>query len=107
MGDEIGGHHVSGHIHTTAQVQKIETTENNKRITFQVCSATACLHCTSLHIRVSADGTVLMQKSNPVSLCTQGCTASCCLVLEQLWRLCAAGTQAMDEVYFGQGFYCC
>ncbi len=48
MGDEIGGHHVSGHVHTTAKVQKIEVTENNKRITFQVCSASACLHCTSL-----------------------------------------------------------
>lgn len=36
VGDEIGGHHVSGHVHTTAQVQKIEITENNKRITFQV-----------------------------------------------------------------------
>jgi hypothetical protein len=48
VGDEIGGHHVSGHVHTTAQLQKIEVTENNKRITFQVCSASACLHCTSL-----------------------------------------------------------
>lgn len=36
MGDEIGGHHVSGHVHTVAHVQKIEETENNKRITFQV-----------------------------------------------------------------------
>lgn len=36
MGDEIGGHNVSGHVHTTAQIQQIEDTENNKRITFQV-----------------------------------------------------------------------
>ena len=66
VGDEIGGHHVSGHVHTTAQVQKIEITENNKRITFQVCSACACLHAhPCLPIRISADGTVLIQKSNP------------------------------------------
>lgn len=37
MGDEIGGHHVSGHVHTTGKVTQIEDTENNKRITFQVC----------------------------------------------------------------------
>lgn len=36
MGDEIGGHNVSGHVHTTAQVKQIEDTENNKRILFQV-----------------------------------------------------------------------
>ena len=36
MGDEIGGHNVSGHVHTTAHIQQIENTENNKRITFQV-----------------------------------------------------------------------
>lgn len=36
MGDEIGGHHVSGHVHTTAQVKQIEDTVNNKCITFQV-----------------------------------------------------------------------
>ncbi|KAL3147131.1 hypothetical protein ABBQ38_015087 [Trebouxia sp. C0009 RCD-2024] len=36
MGDEIGGHHVSGHVHTTAQVRQIEETENNRRLTFQV-----------------------------------------------------------------------
>ncbi|KAL3134635.1 hypothetical protein ABBQ32_007646 [Trebouxia sp. C0010 RCD-2024] len=36
MGDEIGGHHVSGHVHTTAQVRQIEDTENNRRLTFQV-----------------------------------------------------------------------
>ena len=36
MGDEIGGHQVSGHVHTTAEVKQIEDTENNRRLTFQV-----------------------------------------------------------------------
>jgi len=35
MGDEIGGHNVSGHIHTTASVSRIEESPNNRRITFQ------------------------------------------------------------------------
>lgn len=39
MGDEIGGHQVSGHVHTTAQVKQIEDTENNRRLTFQVTCA--------------------------------------------------------------------
>lgn len=41
MGDEIGGHQVSGHVHTTAQVKHIEDTENNRRLTFQVSSGSA------------------------------------------------------------------
>jgi len=36
VGDEIGGHNVSGHVHTTAEVIGIEETENNKQITFKV-----------------------------------------------------------------------
>ena len=39
MGDEIGGHHVSGHVHTTAQIRQIQDTENNRRLTFQVRGA--------------------------------------------------------------------
>jgi riboflavin synthase len=35
MGDEIGGHNVSGHIHTTASVSRVEESPNNRRITFQ------------------------------------------------------------------------
>lgn len=38
VGDEIGGHNVSGHVHTTATVSSVEDTENNKRVTFQVMS---------------------------------------------------------------------
>ena len=41
MGDEIGGHPVSGHVHTTAQVKQIEDTENNRRLTFQVSCGSA------------------------------------------------------------------
>ena len=36
MGDEIGGHHVSGHVHTTATVTSIQQTDNNRQITMHV-----------------------------------------------------------------------
>eukprot|EP00891_Asterochloris_glomerata_P004819 jgi/Astpho2/4819/e_gw1.00068.19.1_t len=36
MGDEIGGHHVSGHVHTTATITSIKQTNNNRQITMQV-----------------------------------------------------------------------
>lgn len=36
MGDEIGGHNVSGHVHTTADVTEVLDTENNRRLTFSV-----------------------------------------------------------------------
>ena len=36
FGDEIGGHLLSGHIHTTVSVVKIEKPENNCIITFEV-----------------------------------------------------------------------
>jgi riboflavin synthase len=36
VGDEIGGHNVSGHVHCTATVANIEDTENNWRVTFQL-----------------------------------------------------------------------
>lgn len=36
VGDEIGGHNVSGHVHTTAEIIKIENTENNVRMSFQL-----------------------------------------------------------------------
>ena len=36
MGDEIGGHPMSGHVSTMADIIKIEESENNKAMTFQV-----------------------------------------------------------------------
>lgn len=37
MGDEIGGHHVSGHVHTTALLREADQSDpNNRRLTFQV-----------------------------------------------------------------------
>ncbi len=36
VGDEIGGHNVSGHVCATAEVAAIEDSENNRRITFKV-----------------------------------------------------------------------
>ncbi len=36
IGDEIGGHLLSGHIHTTARVVAIDTPENNRTLTFEV-----------------------------------------------------------------------
>ncbi|MBI5369808.1 riboflavin synthase subunit alpha [Candidatus Uhrbacteria bacterium] len=35
MGDEIGGHVVSGHISTTAQIVAIDDHENNRAVTFK------------------------------------------------------------------------
>ncbi len=35
-GDEIGGHQMSGHIHCTAEVIEIETSENNRRVRIRV-----------------------------------------------------------------------
>ncbi|MAA64406.1 MAG: riboflavin synthase [Alteromonadaceae bacterium] len=39
IGDEIGGHLLSGHIHTTAEVVKIERPENNCTLYFKVPQA--------------------------------------------------------------------
>ncbi|PSC76357.1 riboflavin synthase subunit alpha [Micractinium conductrix] len=36
VGDEIGGHTVSGHVHTTARIVKVEDTENNRRLVFEL-----------------------------------------------------------------------
>lgn len=36
IGDEIGGHLLSGHIHTQARLRTIETPANNYRMTFEV-----------------------------------------------------------------------
>jgi riboflavin synthase len=36
FGEEIGGHQMSGHIHCTAQVIEVETSENNRRVRFQL-----------------------------------------------------------------------
>jgi len=34
FGEEVGGHIVSGHVHTTALVSEIEETENNRKVTY-------------------------------------------------------------------------
>lgn len=36
VGDEIGGHVLSGHVMTTATIVKVDDTENNRAVTFQV-----------------------------------------------------------------------
>lgn len=36
VGDEIGGHTVSGHVHSTAKIVKVTDTENNRRLEFEV-----------------------------------------------------------------------
>lgn len=36
LGDEIGGHNVSGHVHCTATITKIEESPNNRKIVFTV-----------------------------------------------------------------------
>jgi riboflavin synthase len=40
MGDEIGGHTVSGHVHTTAQIAAVEVSENNRRLVFRLSDPT-------------------------------------------------------------------
>jgi riboflavin synthase len=39
MGDEIGGHTVSGHVHTTAIIRAIEKQADNVRMVFQLADA--------------------------------------------------------------------
>lgn len=39
VGDEIGGHTVSGHVHTTARVACVTDTENNRRLEFELRDA--------------------------------------------------------------------
>jgi riboflavin synthase len=39
VGDEIGGHRVSGHITGTAEIMKVETPPNNRILTFRVPAA--------------------------------------------------------------------
>jgi len=36
VGDEIGGHHVSGHVHTTAELSEVQQTQDNRRLSFRV-----------------------------------------------------------------------
>ncbi|GAX78976.1 hypothetical protein CEUSTIGMA_g6416.t1 [Chlamydomonas eustigma] len=36
VGDEIGGHNVSGHVHVTGEVQSVEDTANNRKLVFHV-----------------------------------------------------------------------
>lgn len=36
VGDEIGGHNVSGHVCATATLARVEDSENNRRLTFSV-----------------------------------------------------------------------
>ncbi len=36
IGDEIGGHLLSGHVHCTATLESVETPENNRRLVFSV-----------------------------------------------------------------------
>lgn len=36
VGDEVGGHNVSGHVHTTVIVLRVEDTPNNRKLVFKV-----------------------------------------------------------------------
>jgi riboflavin synthase len=38
VGDEIGGHNVSGHVHSTATITSIQRTENNVRMAFALAA---------------------------------------------------------------------
>jgi riboflavin synthase len=39
VGDEIGGHTVSGHVHTTAAVERVDDSPNNRRVQFKLADA--------------------------------------------------------------------
>lgn len=49
MGDEVGGHHVSGHVHTTAMLRNMDQSDpNNLKLTFQVhITSRCCFHAPS------------------------------------------------------------
>uniref|UniRef100_A0A383VR57 Lumazine-binding domain-containing protein n=1 Tax=Tetradesmus obliquus TaxID=3088 RepID=A0A383VR57_TETOB len=36
VGDEIGGHNLSGHVHCTASIIQVEDTANNRRLSFRL-----------------------------------------------------------------------
>lgn len=54
VGDEIGGHTVSGHVHTTARIVDVQDSENNKRVVFEVGG-----NAGGWHVLVSAGQLVL------------------------------------------------
>jgi riboflavin synthase len=39
VGDEIGGHTVSGHVHTTARIKEVEDAPNNRKVVFELADA--------------------------------------------------------------------
>jgi riboflavin synthase alpha subunit len=39
VGDEIGGHNVSGHVHTTARIALVQDSPNNRRLVFELADA--------------------------------------------------------------------
>lgn len=47
VGDEIGGHTVSGHVHTTATIARVQDSENNRRVEYQVGGC--CWECADMH----------------------------------------------------------
>ncbi|MEW5318197.1 MAG: hypothetical protein WDW38_009438 [Sanguina aurantia] len=40
IGEEVGGHNVSGHVHTKARIASILDMENNRRVTFELPGST-------------------------------------------------------------------
>ena len=59
VGDEIGGHNVSGHIYTTGKIQQITKTEDNRRIAIQV----TCLAFTFCNLHLLYDSGLRSQHS--------------------------------------------
>ena len=56
VGDEIGGHHVSGHVHTTARVIDVQDTGDNRRIEFEVRAGGRSLPCAAWGARPHTGG---------------------------------------------------
>ena len=68
MGDEIGGHHVSGHVHTTATITSIRQTDNNRQITMRV------RHFHSMHLMERLSGLESAHKA-PLRFTLSQCAA--------------------------------
>lgn len=99
MGDEIGGHNVSGHVHSTAAVAEVLDTENNRRITFKV----HLYHLQAFRTQYSL-------------LCRSGCFVWCearsrrepqyQLLPELTHSMLCAGAEQVDEIHTAQGICC-
>lgn len=65
IGDEIGGHLLSGHIHTTARLVDVQVPENNHILTFEVPPAWARYLFTKGYIAINGASLTIGQVDGP------------------------------------------